>query len=212
MDPLKRFDSLLTPEQRSLFHSLNSPFEIQAYLDSIPYSAESTDRCPLEVLRDGKAHCLDGALLAGAAFRRLGDPPLVIDLLPENDDDHVLVLFKRNGHYGAVAKSNYAGLRFREPVYRSLRELVMSYFDVFYNTKGDKTLRGYTAPLNLKSVDRLEWMWRSDGIDEIVRRMDQRRKHWILTPEMRAGLSPVDRRSYEAGLVQSDPAGLYQPD
>jgi len=87
----------------------------------------------------------------------------------------------------------------------------MTYFDVFYNTKGEKTLRGYTAMLNLKSLDRLEWLWRSDGIDQIVQRMEKQRKHWILTPEMRAGLSPVDPRSYEAGLIQSDPAGLYQP-
>jgi len=211
MDPMTRFVSLLAPEQRSLFTSLNTPYEIQSYLDSIPYSAESTDRCPLEVLRDGKGHCLDGALLAAAALRRLGDPPLVVDLLPENDDDHVLTIFKRHGHYGALAKSNYAGLRYREPVYRTLRELIMTYFDVFYNTKGEKTLRGYTAMLNLKSLDRLEWLWRSDGIDQIVQRMEKQRKHWILTPEMRASLSPVDPRSYEAGLIQSDPAGLYQP-
>ncbi len=209
-DVLVQFESQLSADQRALFAGLDRPAAIQRYLDSIPYSAESTDRCPLEVLRDGKAHCLDGALLAAAALRRLGDPPLIVDLLPENDDDHVLAIFKRNGRFGAIAKSNYTGLRYREPVYRSLRELVMTYFDLYYNTKGEKSLRGYTFPLNLKSLDSLEWMSRSDRLDELVRRMETLRKVWILTPEMRRDLSPIDPRSYEAGLLQSDPAGLYQ--
>jgi hypothetical protein len=212
MDPMTEFDRRLTPPQRDLFHSLNSPFEIQAFLDSIPYSAETADRCPLAVLEDRKAHCLDGGLFAAAALRRLGYPPLVIDMLPENDDDHVLALYRRDGFWGALAKSNYVGLRFREPVYRSLRELVMSYFDLFYNTKGEKTLRGYTYPLNLRSMDRTHWLWSSDHLERIVERMAAMRQVHILTPEMRRGLCPVDRRTYEAGLIGADPAGLYVPE
>jgi hypothetical protein len=212
MDVMKEFERRMSSRDRELFNSLNSPFEIQAFLDSIPYSPEALDRCPLAVLEDRKGHCLDGGLFAAAALRRLGYPPLVIDMLPENDDDHVLAIFRKDGYYGALAKSNYVGLRFREPVYRSLRELVMSYFDQFYNTKGEKTLRGYTYPINLRSMDRYEWLWRNDHIEKIVERMGAIRHFHILTPEMRKNLCPVDKRLYESGLIGSDPEGLYVPE
>ncbi len=212
MDAMKEFERRMSPRDRELFNSLNSPFEIQTFLDSIPYSAETLDRCPLAVLQDRKGHCLDGGLFAAAALRRLGYPPLVVDMLPENDDDHVLAIFRKDGFYGALAKSNYVGLRFREPVYRSLRELVMSYFDMFYNTKGEKTLRGYTYPINLRSMDRYEWMWSNEHIEKIVERMGTIRHVSVLTPEMRRNLCPVDKRTYEAGLIGADPAGLYVPD
>ncbi len=206
------FEAYLDHSQRLLFSSLNSPKEIQNFLDSIPYSAENCNRSPLSVIRDGQAHCLDGALFAAAALRRLGYPPLVVDMLPENDDDHVLAIFRKDGFYGAVAKSNYVGLRFREPVYRSLRELVMSYFDLFYNTKAEKTLRGYTYPLNLRTMDRYEWLWSNAHLEKIVDRMAALRQVSVLTPEMRRSLCPVDRRTYEAGLIGSDPNGLYVPE
>lgn len=206
------FDETLDPEQLALVSTLTTPVKIQAFLDSVAYSAEDANRCPVTVLRDRQAHCLDGGLFAAAALRRLGFPPLVIDMLPENDDDHVLALYRRDGYWGALAKSNYVGLRFREPVYRSLRELVMSYFDVFYNTKGEKTLRGYTYPLNLRSMDRYHWLYSNDHLERIVERMSEIRKVHILTPEMRKALCPVDRRTYDAGLIGSDPNGLYVPD
>ncbi len=212
MDPMQEFERRMAPRDRELFNSLKDPFEIQGFLDSIPYSADSIDRCPLEVLEDRKGHCLDGGLFAAAALRHLGYPPLVVDLLPENDDDHVLAIYRKDGFYGAVAKSNYMGLRFREPVYRSLRELVMSYFDMFYNTKAEKTLRGYTYPLNLRTMDRYEWLWSSAHLEKVVERMAEMRQVSVLTPEMRKNLCPVDRRTYEAGLIGSDPNGLYVPE
>ena len=211
MDPIRAFENRLSPAERELFTGLNSPYAVQEFLDSIPYSPDPLDRCPLAVLQDRKAHCLDGALFAAAALRRLGYPPLVVEMLPENDDDHVLAIFRHNGRLGAVAKSNFVGLRFREPVYRGLRELVMSYFDAFFNTLGEKTLRGYTDPLNLRSLDRLEWMWSNDHLEEVVARMGAVRRVYILTPSMRRDLHPVDRRTYEAGLAGSDPEGLFKP-
>ncbi len=116
----------------SLPAGLDSPAAIQAFLDGLPYSADPFYRCPASVLRDGKAHCFDGALFAAAALRRLGFPPAIVDMLPERDDDHILAIYKVDGHWGAIAKSNFVGLRFREAVYASLRELVMSYFEVFW--------------------------------------------------------------------------------
>ncbi len=208
-----RLEDYLSPDQRRLFAGLSSPAAIQAFLDEIPYSTEDANRCPLRVLGDRKAHCYDGAIFAAAALRRLGHPPVVVDMLPEpgTDDDHLLAIFKQNGCFGAVAKSNFVGLRYREPIYRSLRELVLSYFEDYFNVQGLKTLRGYTWPLDLRAFDRLGWEWRDAGVDAIEQRLGRLRRTYLLTPEMAAALSPVDRRSLTAGLFGSDPDGLFKP-
>ena len=208
-----QFEVQLTDAQRTMLDALTTPVAIQAYLNSIPYAPEDRNRCPLNVLRDRRAHCLDGALFAAMALRRIGQPPVVIDLLPEpgTDDDHVLAIYKRDEHFGAIAKSNYVGLRFREAVYRTLRELVMSYFEVFYNIRGIKTLRGYTRPLNLRTFDPLHWTWDDAGADAIEARLKTLRQIPVVTPSLAASLSPVDARSYEAGLLGANPDGLYTP-
>jgi hypothetical protein len=208
-----QFEAQLTDAQRALLDGLATPATIQAYLDSIPYAPENRNRCPLNVLRDRRAHCLDGALFAAMALLRIGQPPVVIDLLPEpgTDDDHVLAIYKCNGHFGAIAKSNYAGLRFREAVYRTLRELVMSYFEVFYNVQGAKTLRSYTRPLNLRVFDALNWTVDDGGADAIETRLKALCRFPLLTPALEAVLTPVDARSYEAGMLGTNLAGLYQP-
>jgi hypothetical protein len=211
MKAFKTFDQSLSQKERKLISSLTSPVKIQAFLDSILYSAENIYRCPARVLRDRKAHCFDGAMFATAALRHLGYPPLVLDMLPHNDDDHLLALYQRNGHWGAVAKSNFVGLRFREPVFRTLRELVMSYFEDFYNVDREKTLRGYTVPLNLSAFDPLNWMTSDETMDVIADKLDKVRKVYVLTDEMIAGLALVDERSYQAGLMGANAAGLYKP-
>jgi len=145
-------------------------------------------------------------------LRRLGYPPLVMEMLPnDRDDDHLLAPYKVNGYWGAIAKSNFVGLRFREPVYRSLRELVMSYFEHFYNVEREKTLRGYTLPLNLKAFDSLEWMTEDEFLERIAERLDRMRKITVLTQPMISILSLVDERSYRAGLMGGTEAGLYRP-
>ena len=212
MEPL--IDTHLNAAQLEIVQGLTSPAKIQAFLDSsTTYSAEDTNRCPLQVLQDRQAHCLDGGLFATAMLRRLGYPPLVVDIFPEvdTDDDHVLAVFKRRGYWGVVAKSNYVNLRYRDPVYRNLHELVMSYFDGFFNTDGVKTLRAYTRALNLARFDRLEWMWRGDGVDEIYDYMKHTRRYALLSPEMVSWLTPVDGLSYEAGMLRVNPAGLFIP-
>lgn len=208
------FEAQLDQNQREVLDGLNTPVAIQVFLDSIPYAPEERNRCPLNVLRDRRGHCLDGALFAAMALRRLGYPPVVIDLLPEpgTDDDHMLALYKCNGRFGALAKSNFVGLRFREAVYRSVRELVMSYFEVFFNVQGQKTLRAYTAPLNLTPFDKCAWMWDDAGVEVIVERLEAARQIPLLTPTLAATLSPVDKRSYDAGLLGADPSGLYVVD
>lgn len=191
---------------------LTSPYKIQLFLDELTYSAEEIYRCPLRVLRDGVAHCFDGALFAAAALRQIGFPPLILDMIPnERDDDHIIALFKMNSHWGAVAKSNFVGLRFREPIYRSLRELVMSYFEQYYNVANEKTLRAYTLPLNLTAFDKFNWMISDEHLERIAGRLDRLKKIPIINPAMEANLSPLDQRSSQAGLLGAIHAGLFQP-
>jgi hypothetical protein len=202
----------LTRSEVRLVSSLNSPSKIQAYLDGIPYSEEIAYRCPLSVLRDKKGHCFDGALFAAAMLRRIGHPPLIVDMIPnDNDDDHLLALYKAHGHWGAVAKSNYSGLRFREPVYRTLRELIFSYFEDFFNAIGEKTLRAYTRPLNLKAFDKLNWMTSNEHLDSIADELDEIRQFKVLTASMIRNLTFADKRSVQAGLLGAQKAGLFKP-
>ena len=206
------FGQVLTETERQFIGTLTSPAKIQAFLDELPYSKELIYRCPLRVLRERVAHCFDGALFGAAMLRFLGYPPLILEMLPnERDDDHLLALYRCDGHWGAVSKSNFVGLRFRDPVYRTLRELVMSYFDQFYNVDREKTLRGYTLPLSLKRFDSLDWMSKDDCLETIAQRLDRIRKVRVLTQPMIDHLSPVDERSYRAGLLGADEAGLYRP-
>jgi hypothetical protein len=156
MQAVEIFDRALTRSERRAVGRLTSPSRIQRFLDELAYGTDKTYRCPLRVLRERTGHCFDGALFAAAVLRRLGHPPLILDMLPSRrDDDHVVALFKRYGHWGAVANSNFVGLRFREPIYRTLREVVLSYFEQYFNVALEKTLRGYTRPLNLRAHTRI---------------------------------------------------------
>jgi hypothetical protein len=210
---LERFLSYLNPQDKKLFQGLDSPARIQTFLDEVQYPATDRNRCPLNVLRDRQGHCLDGALFAAAALRQLGHAPLIVDIYPEPglDDDHVLAIFKLNGRYGALAKSNFVTLRYREPVYHSLRELVMSYFDGFFNVDGIRTMRSYTLPLKLSAYDQNGWMWSDTGADAIEKRLLQLYRYPLLTPEMAANLVKVDPLLYQAGTLGTNPAGLYKP-
>jgi hypothetical protein len=189
-----------------------SPFKIQEFLDSLSYSAEERYRCPRSVLQDKKAHCYDGAVFAAAALQNIGYPPLLVEILPnDRDDDHILAVFRQRNRWGALAKSNFVGLRYREPVYHSLRELVMSYFEPYFNIAGERTLVGYTAPLNLNRFNNLDWLNHDTAMDIIGDALNDARKYRILTPAMARNLTHVDERSYKAGLLGSKQSGLYKP-
>jgi hypothetical protein len=194
-----------TRQELAILKRLNTPEKIQRFIDEdLAYNKEKdgeTCRSPRRALRDMTGHCFEGGLLAVAALRVHGHPPLVVDLEAVRDDDHILAVFKQNGGWGAIGKSNYAGLRFREPVYRNIRELAMSYFEHYYNLRAEKTLRRYSQPLNLARFDNKGWMtteedlwWLNDYLLTI--------HHWpVLTGAMENSLSRVDRRLYEAGRV-----------
>ena len=206
-------EDFLTSDQLRIWESLKTPMDIQAYLDDKPYSIDSFDRSPLRVMHDHVAHCLDGGLFAAAALRRLGYPPRLIDILPppNTDDDHILVIYKRNGAYGCLAKSNFPGLRSRQPVYRSLRELVMSYFEVFFSMDGTRSLRTYTVPLELSQFDRFEWEWRDEAGPIIEARFAHLHQYPLLTRKMELELPPMDPFSLKVFTIGVNPAGLFKP-
>jgi len=208
----KDFEHALSKLERRVIAQLTTPRKIQDFLDGLPYSVESIYRCPLRVFQEHTAHCFDGALFAAAALRRLGYPPLVLNMSAiVEDDDHLLALYKRDGHWGAVAKSNFVGLRFREPIYRNLRELMMSYFEQFYSLERKKSLRSYTVPVNLRVFDKLNWMMSDEPLERIGERLDEIRRIPLLTRRMIGNLSLVDERLYKAGLLGANQAGLYRP-
>lgn len=210
MIKLSEFESRLTPPIRKIFRELNSPAAIQAYLDGIPYIAEELDRSPLRVMSDRQGHCLDGAILAALALFRLGHRSLIMDLVPEpgTDDDHVLALFRNNHYWGCIAKSNYAFLRFREPVYRSLRELAMSYFEPYTNNEKRKTLRGYTRPLDLSAFDP-DWTWSEARISEISMHLYCRKPIPLISEDDSKTLSLADDRFYQANTLGTNFSWIY---
>ena len=194
-----------TVEERSVFRRLTSPEKIQRFLDfDIAYNKEHagpTCRSPRRVLRDRTAHCMEGALFGAAALRMLGHPPLLLDLEAVRDDDHVLAIFRTRSHWGAIAKSNYSGLRFREPVYRTLRELVMSYFEHYYNLRKEKTLRRYSRPIDLARFDRNAWMTAEEDCWAIPEYLCTISHTPLLPGKVVAELGRVDERLFAAGLV-----------
>jgi hypothetical protein len=207
------FPRTFSQAELQTFRMLRTPYAIQKYLLDLPYSAEERYRSPASVIRDRTAHCFDGALFAAAALRFIGHPPLIMDLLPnDRDDDHLIALYKVRGLWGAVAKSNFSGLTFREPIHRSLRELVLTYFEPFYNVQKEKTLRRYTVPLNLRRFDPVNWMGSDERLDDIGVRLDEIRKVALVTPAIARKLSPVDERSYQAGLLGANWDGLFKPE
>ena len=152
----------LTRNELRLLRRLNTPRKVQDYLDAIPINHEPDgDTClsPRRVMRERRAHCIEGAMFAALAFRVHGERPLILDLeSARHDDDHVVALFRQHGCWGAVSKTNHAVLRYREPVYRTIRELVLSYFHEYFDRNGFKTLRYYSRPVDLTRFDRHNWM------------------------------------------------------
>lgn len=162
----------LTKTEEKLLHILQSARKIQDYLDSIPFNHEETGetcRSVCEVLRHKTAHCLEGAMLASYALSLQGRPPLILSLKVLHEDyDHVVALYKENGYWGAISKTNHAVLGFRDPVYKTIRELALSYFHEYFLTgNGKKTLRGYSRPINMNRFGKA-WITSNDNLFEIA--------------------------------------------
>jgi hypothetical protein len=203
--------TIWTQAELRLFERLSSPIKIQRFLNRMAYDPDYGARSPRWIIKERKAHCFEGALFAAAALRRLGHRPLLVDIRSWNDDDHVLAVFKERGHWGCVAKSNYTVLRFHEPVYRSIRELVISFFDVYFNPIGQKTMRSYSLPLDLSPFDKRHWMTTAEDLEYIGDKLDKLKHFPVLTPAMIRALNSADKDLVRAGLLGAKPQGLYKP-
>lgn len=193
----------LTTQESRLLAALDTPRKVQDFLEAIPMPfGEHPQRCrsPRQVLREGAAFCMEGAMLAAAALRFQGRRPLVLDLeSAPHDDDHVIAVFRERRHWGAISKTNHAVLRWRDPVYRTIRELVLSYFHEYVDDAGRKTLRSYSAPIDLARFDRRNWMSSPDDVWFIPEYLADVRHMSLLTPKQRRQLRPADPVERVAG-------------
>jgi hypothetical protein len=190
-----------TPAELRKLRSLKDPYGIQRLVDDMPYHLADTAWSPRRVLREGTSHCMEGAIFAAAALRANGHPPLIVDFEAERDTDHVLAVYRVKGLWGAVAKSNYTGCRYREPVYRSLRELAMSYFNIYFNMRGERTLRTFSRPVNLARFDNQQWMTTEKPIWFIVYYLIDLHHYKLLPPGASKRLHRVDERTFRAELL-----------
>jgi hypothetical protein len=200
-----------TNDEIKFLKTMKDPDKIQGFLDSIDYNPSYECRSPRWVIRKRSAHCFEGALFAAAALEFIGYPPLIVDLKAFNDDDHVIAVFKERGHWGAVAKSNFTSLRFREPVYRSLRELVMSYFDFYFNLNRDKSLRSYSPPLDLTRYNTREWSTTDEDLEYIGDKLEQLRHYPVIDKVMIDKLNKASETMLKAGMLGSNEDGLFKP-
>jgi hypothetical protein len=200
-----------TKEEIRFLKTLNNPDKIQAFLDAIDYNPNYECRSPRWVMKKRSAHCFEGALFAAAALQFIGYRPLIVDMRAVNDDDHVIAVFKEDGFWGAVAKSNFTSLRFREPVYRSLRELIMSYFDFFFNIYGYKSLRSYSLPFDLTHFESRHWATTDEDLEYIGDKIESLHHYPVAGIKMIRKLCKASDSMMKAGMLGSKPEGLFKP-
>jgi len=191
----KREDLGLTPAEFAVLQRLDSPQKIQAFLFSLGQNFEvDGDTCLTVrgVLETRRAHCIEGAMLAACAFWVHGEPPLLLDMRAVRDFDHVVALFRRHGRWGALSKTNGIGLRSRDPVYGSLRELAMSYFHEYHNALGERSLREYSRAFDLRRLSPELWVSGTNGAWEVERQLDGTRHYRLFPSAQDRLLSPID--------------------
>jgi hypothetical protein len=186
-----------TLSELQFLKTISTPQKIQDFLDNVSTNWEpegDTVISPLRVLREKRAHCIEAAMFAAMVLRMHGYKPLLVDLTAnKKDQDHVLAVFKKNNHWGAVAKSNHYCLGYRDPIYKSIRELVMSYFHEYLNFDGEKTLRSYTEPLDLAKFDKTDWMTSDKDVWIIPETLVKMPHKKILTPALERSLRKADK-------------------
>ena len=201
----KPADLGLTADEGRILRALTTPKRVQEFVVGLHANFEEegdTLRSVRGVLRHRRAHCIEAAFTAACALWLHGDPPLLMDLTAKGDSDHVIALFKRDGCWGAVSKSNHVWLRWRDPVYRSLRELAMSYFHEYTN-KQRKTLRTYSEPVDLRHFDIEEWVTNEDDCWDVGASLEDVPHHRLLTPTQARNLMPRDATELRAdNMVQ----------
>ncbi|MDQ2868487.1 MAG: hypothetical protein M3R59_08790 [Verrucomicrobiota bacterium] len=196
-----KWQSEFTPAELRRLRALKTPAGIQRFLDAMPYHLADTAWSPRRVLREKTSHCLEGAIFAAAALRVLGFPALLWDLEAEHDTDHVIALFKIDGCWGALAKSNFTSCRYREPVYRTLRELAMSYFHTYFNLRNERTLRNFSRPVDLARFDKQSWMTTDAEVWFIAEHLCDIPHTPLLTVAQIRRLTRVDARTRTADML-----------
>ena len=195
----------LTQQESSLLQQLNSPRKIQDFINKIPINFEPEgDTClsPRQVLQQNRAHCIEGALLAALILRIHGHPSLVVDLTAAKKDfDHVIAVFQQHGHWGAISKTNHAVLRYREPVYKTIRELAMSFFHEYFTDEGKKTLRSYSDPVDLSQFDHKGWVTAEKNLWYINDHLAKVQHYTIVSRAQIATLRKADPIEIKIGKV-----------
>ncbi len=208
-----RVKALLTPTEKKLFARLNSPAKIQDFLDTLPINYEvkgETYYSPRRMLREKKAHCMEGALFAAAVIAYHGAKPYLLDLqTAAEDDDHVVALFRDAGRWGAISKTNHAILRYRDAVYASPRELAMSYFhEYFLESNGKKTLRAYSTPFDLSRFAPETWLTPEEDLHDLAGELDWSRHFPIASKKMLRAVRPASKIERKAiGFTEWDKRG-----
>ena len=204
-----RDDLGLTRAEFALLRRLDAPEKIQAFVNAIPINHEVGGETILsvrQVLAQRRAHCIEAAFVAACALWIHGEPPLVMHLdCAPNDDPHVVALFRRHGAWGAISKSNGAHLRYRDPIYRSLRELALSYFHEYFDRRGRKTLRSYSVAFDLRSIDPGLWVTRETMCDEVDARLAGLRHYTLVTGGQQKLLSRRDEFERRAAQLVEYP-------
>jgi len=180
-------------------------------LDRLEYKPDISCHSPRIVLKTRRAHCFEGAIFAAACLELLGHKPLLVDLRAVNDDDHVLAVYKQDGLWGAVSKSNFTTLRSREPIYRNIRELALSYFDFYFNTLGVKTLREYSRPMDLNRFNDQCWRTSKKDISRIGEVLDDSKHYRLVKNRIKGGFSKVESRLMKLALDGANHKGVYKP-
>lgn len=198
-------------KESETLRALSTPVRIQSFLDGLPYNIDPMARSPRGVLHTRRAHCFDGALLAAAAFEFHGAPPLIMDLrASDDDDDHVLAIYKRGKYYGAVAKSNFTGTRYRDPVFRTLRELALSYFPIYFNLAGVKSLREYSRLFDLSKVRSIDWRYTEEDVDPLGLELDAIKHYPLVAKSQLKYLAVADDRLFRGETIGIDPRGAHK--
>jgi hypothetical protein len=191
--------------EKKLFRKLNTPKKIQDFLGTLKINFEEDGellQSPRRVLKSGKAYCIEGAMLAAAILEFHGYPPLLMDLRAiQKEDDHVVAVFKQFGCWGAISKTNHGVLRYREPVYKTLRELALSYFHEYFTDSGNKTMREYSVPMDLRRFDKINWRTTEEDLWDVAEAVDLARHYWMLGKKQIRNLRKADPIEIELGKI-----------
>jgi hypothetical protein len=198
-----------TPSEKKLLKALNTPEKIQKYLDQLVYNPDNSAVSPRYVMLTNEGHCFEGCLMAAAALEFHGHKPLMVDLRAHKDDDHVICVYKTKTGWGSISKSNTTLLAGREPYFRTIRELVMSYFNFYFNVSGHLSLYAYSDPINLNRYNHWNWRTTDLNLEEMGRSFCDVVHFELLSLSQLTKLPKVKNLLKDACFLGADPKGLY---